>query len=449
MKKCLIVVCAMLLCLTMVMGIIPTAAAENKNDDVVFEAHYYMPNNGVEPVVLEPVTYGDLSGSQYTTITFELSPEDCDKYFSAMTERNSIEFQLRTTGSYGYYINGISWGFKGETPASDLSGDSLKAFFTPNENTAEHTDFRINGNTQLDETRLAWDATENAAHLKSADSSLLDVNAIWGMELREVRGAGKTAVLTFSVKLDALKDSESNPGQEQQPDDEEDQPSAAIVKDSSELTKNGKELVQIHYYIPDNGEEPVVFPAIYSGDLSTSEYTTITFALTPEDCEEYFSVMTERNSIEFQLRITGAESFYVSEITWGFEGETPENKLSGEALKSFVWEGNTITHTELANTEILTWHAAESAYQFSATADTSIVGRNSLWGMELHNVRDSGKTAVFTITLKSAEVSDSNDIPHDIPQTADWIPTVEIALLLIAFAGIVVGSKKFTQKEAK
>lgn len=428
MKKWL-VACAVVLCLAILLGVIPTTAADNNAEDVVFEAHYFMPNNGVEPVVFEPVTYGDLSGSQYTTITFELTPEDCDKYFAAMTERNSIEFQLRTTGNYGYYINGISWGFKDETPASDLSGESLKAFFTPNANTAEHTDFRVNGNTQLDENRLAWDDTENAAHFKASDSSLLDVNAIWGMELRDVRGSGKTAVITFSVKLDF----------------DEEQETEIIQKDSKELTQSGKELAQIHYYMPDNGEEPVVFPAIYSGDLSTSGYTKITFTLTPEECEKYFAVMAERTSIEFQLRLTGAGSVYISEISWGFEGENPERTLSGDTLKSFVWEGNNVTHTDLADTQLLTWSEAENAYKFKSTTDTSIEERNSLWGMELHEVRGSGKTAVFTITLKLAESSDIIEKP----QTGDTFPYIEITLALVALVGIAVAGKKMIQKEAK
>ena len=188
-------------------------------ENTLFEAHYFIPGNGEEPVVLPVVSVEDLKNTEYTLLTFELSPEDCVKYFEVMEERNSVEFQLRYTGIAEAYVNRIAWGFKDDIK-SDFSGDDLKKFVWESDEKVVHSDLKIS-DEEIDEDYLKWNDEEKAFNfLESEDDydELIRKNALWGMEVGDVKGSGKTVVLLVSVKLageiPTQKTEPSNPTEE-------------------------------------------------------------------------------------------------------------------------------------------------------------------------------------------------------------------------------------------
>lgn len=190
----------LVLTLLFTLGGMPVSAAE---DDVLLEVHYYIPDNGEEPVPLPEIQYSQLNGSSYVELVFTLSPEECEQYFAVMTERDSVEFQLRFTGLYGVYINRIAYGYTDGTIQKDLTGEALESFVWGDEGIS-HTDLKIS-DSFVDEDYLEWDEKEQAYHLLENEDSyehLITINAIWGMEVGTVRDTGKGAQLIISLKLD-------------------------------------------------------------------------------------------------------------------------------------------------------------------------------------------------------------------------------------------------------
>lgn len=190
-----------MVCITM-FALLPTGAVWAEDGAVVMEIHYYMPGNGEGPVEIRTVTSDELSTEEYTVIQYTLTADQCDEYFDVMTERDSVEFQLRYSGEEGLYINSISYGFEGEA-GNSYSGENLKKFIL-GDTEVTHTDFRIDDNQELDDTFMEWDETENAFYLiEDADDpdNLIGRNAIWGMEVGSVKGSGKNVVVSISVKM--------------------------------------------------------------------------------------------------------------------------------------------------------------------------------------------------------------------------------------------------------
>lgn len=172
-------------------------------DDVLLEVHYYIPENGEEPVPLPEIRYNQLNGNTYVEFEFTLTPEDCQKYFAVMNERDSVEFQLRFTGLSGVYINRIAYGYADGTIQKDLTGEALESFIWGDESIS-HTDLKIS-DSFVDEDYLEWDNKEQAYHLMDNEDSyehLITINAIWGMEVSQVRDTGKGAKFIISLKLD-------------------------------------------------------------------------------------------------------------------------------------------------------------------------------------------------------------------------------------------------------